>query len=98
MAVFALISDNPHPALRVAIERLFPGKFYHVNDRVSMVRASGTAKSFAEALGVKTRHADGRITGTISDVIITQLAPSYWGWAAADLWLWLQEAHQADTQ
>lgn len=97
MPVFAIISSVPKPDLRAAIERNhLPGNFYHWSDRVTVVVSPGTAQTLAEALGVKTRLPDGTITDGTTDTIVTQMAPSYWGWTGADFWTWLTAAHQRD--
>jgi hypothetical protein len=94
MAVFALISDKPQADLRGAVDRIFDGKSFHVNGCVSMVMYNGTARTLSEVLGVKHTKADGSTVGSITDVIVTQLAPSYWGWANSELWTWLKNAHE----
>lgn len=96
MAVFAVISESPNPALRLGIEGLYPGNFYHWSDRVSFVTASGPAQRVSETLGVRTRGPDGTITQGFPDAIVVQLAPSYWGWTGAGLWAWLTSAFQRD--
>lgn len=96
MAVFAIISKKPEPALRAAIEKNHAGNFYHWSDRVSFITATGTAAPISSALGVKTSGVDKEVLGTIDDTVVTQLAPSYWGWSGAEFWTWLTNAHQGD--
>lgn len=97
MPVFIVVSQNPQPELRAAIERLHAGNFYHWKDRVSFVVAPNTARALAELMGVKSGSPDGTLSGTIDDTIVSQLGPSYWGFADKDLWVWLQAAHERDV-
>ena len=96
MPVFVINAQEPQPQVRTSIERLYAGNFYHWSDRVSFVIAPGPAQMVAESLGVKTRLPDGRTSEGVPDTIVTQLAPSYWGWTGAEFWTWLAAAFQKD--
>ena len=96
MAVYAVISESPNPALRAAMEKLYGASLFHWSDRVSFVTAPGPAQSVSESLGVRTRLPDGTITEGIGDTIVIQVAPSYWGWTNAGFWAWPTAAFQKD--
>lgn len=95
MAVFTILSELPQPALRAAIEHAYAGRFFHWTDTVSFVRAAGTSKTVSDALGIKTRNAEGLVVGTIGQTAVIQAAPSYWGWSKTEGWEWLKASFEA---
>ncbi|RYF36666.1 MAG: hypothetical protein EOO21_01410 [Comamonadaceae bacterium] len=86
------------PAVLAAIQRSFPDAYFQVASNSFFVKAPGlTAKGVADRLGVKSKREDGMFAGTLENVVVTQLAPSYWGWAPSTIWEWLQVSHQGGS-
>jgi len=95
MAVYSINSEVPQPALKAAIERVYPDRHYHFSETVTFVRASATAQSVAISLGVKTLDVTGNVVGQFAQTAVVQLAPSYWGWSKSAGWEWLKSAFEA---
>lgn len=97
MAVFAIMSEEPEPKLREAVERAFPEKHWHWSDTVSFVIGSGAAAAVSKAVGIVGENEDESEIGNYS-AIVTQISPSYWGWTDAEFWLWLTDAFQRESR
>lgn len=96
MAVFAIISKAPEPELSNALEDQYPGKFYRWSDRFAALSTPDEPKAIAQKLGVRRRADDGAVVPGIKGVVITKLAPAYYGWSEKNFWEWLKGAHQED--
>jgi len=96
MAVFAIISLKPEPALMAALETQYPGKYYRWSDRFAAISTNDAPRTIAQKLGVKRRADDGTVVDGIGDVVITKLSPSYYGWGDKGFWDWLKAAHQEE--
>jgi hypothetical protein len=97
MSVYTVLSEVPQPALRAAIEREFPEKFYHWSDTVSFIQATGTAQTVAIKLGIKSRNDAGGIIDGIDQSVVMQASPAYYGWSKSTLWEWLKTSLEADS-
>lgn len=97
MAVFAIISLDQKPQLLVNIDTQYSGKSYRVSDRVAFISTSDAPKRIAGKLGVQTRDADNAVVPGMRDVVITKVAPAYYGWTDTGFWEWLKSAHQEDS-
>lgn len=96
MSVFAIISRGPEPKLSEALEGQYPGKFYRWSDQFAAVSTTDEPKTIAHKLGVRRRTDDGTVVRGIGGVVISKLAPAYYGWAEKNFWEWLKVAHQED--
>lgn len=96
MAVFAILSEKPEPALMQALETHYPGKFFQWSDRVVALVTADEPKTIAENLGVQRRSPTGDIVAGVKGVIVTKLAPAYYGWSGKNFWEWLKAAHQEE--
>lgn len=94
MAVYGIISLRAERSLIAALEQHYSGKVYQWSDRFAAITTADAPKAIAVKLGVKNRTADGTVVDGISDVIITKLAPNYYGWGGKGFWDWLKVAHQ----
>ncbi len=94
MAVFAIISRVSEPKLWGALEDQYPGRFYRGSDQFAAVSTADEPKIIAKKLGVRRRADDGTVVPGIGGVVISKLAPAYYGWAEKNFWEWLKVAHQ----
>lgn len=83
MALFAIIGIRPTPALAVAVERDFEGKFALVAPDHWIVVGEGTARSISDGMGVRG--------GGLGNVIVYNIA-GYYGYAPQNLWEWLKNS------
>jgi hypothetical protein len=97
MAVVAIITKQPEPRLDDVLQRLYKGRFTRWSPTTAVVSTTDTPAAMAPKIGVKTRNADGTLTGEFGDIFITQLSPSYWGFGSTAFWDWLKTAFETTT-
>lgn len=95
MAVYAIITKRPDLDAANAVEEQYPNRCRRFADNVTLVHTQDDVRIISAKIGVKTRDPEGNAVGRVGDVLITQLSPSYWGFADTDLWTWLQTGHQS---
>jgi hypothetical protein len=82
MAVFAVISVNPNPALGANVNSVFPNESFSLGPAIWFVSANDvTPAQICERLGIKP--------GGITDAIVIR-NQGYFGVATNALWQWLQ--------
>lgn len=95
MATFVVATVEPEPRVDAALVREFPGDTFRFSDRVHFVSATGSAQDVSQRLGVKAR-VDGESFDGVTDIVVTKVGPSYYGFSGQDLWDWLRTSLQRD--
>lgn len=76
--------------------REFSDSSFRFSDRVHFVTATGSALDVARRLGVKPR-VEGEPFDGVTDIVVTKVGPSYYGFSGQDLWEWLQTSLQREA-
>jgi hypothetical protein len=89
MAIFAVLTDKPCPALGEKIAELYPRDFYKLSDAQWLLRADIIARSLAEQLDIRS--------GKYGRAIVIRTTGSASGWHSKTVWEWLtQKASDLD--
>ena len=82
MAIFAVISDQPNPAINDKIIASYAeNDRYKLNDNVWLIVADKLAETIGQELGIAG--------GASGWVVVFGISPAYFGWHNKNLWEWL---------
>ncbi len=95
MTVYSVITAKPQPLVESLLNQHYAGQFFTYSPQTWLVASKETAVQVSAKLGAKQRLPDGSVVGEVDGyVFVTELGPSYWGFANTSLWNWLKEAHE----
>lgn len=85
MAIFLVASRRRnYPELAARIERQFPDHF-QFTENVWLVSSEDTAVGVSQQIGLQRG-------GDLRGILVTKMAPAYYGLASSELWDWIRAA------
>ena len=96
MAVFSIITANPHSELADLIGSTFANNFA-LSDRSWLITSDETAQTIARKLGVAERDQNGLTHSKFGHIFVSQLSSNYWGFGSTATWDWLKSAFEKNS-
>jgi hypothetical protein len=90
MAVYAILNRNPDQDLGTLVKGVFSDAYVWSRE-VAFVRELASAQDVAIRLGVPP---PGESEG-LTQIIVIEASPNYWGFTGTDFWAWLKAAYEA---